>query len=268
MTLVIIVIMVGLIVLWLNLPVKGINEAEAIKEPKPVSNKIHIKTNIPNKGHGIIVGGTGSGKSNVLIAEIINRVEAGHEIHIIDVKYEMGQLFETIANVVEIEQATDKFQELFDLAKERQKLFRETGKRLRKPCLNAADYRQLTGNKLNTITLVVEELIVLMDTVDQEDLIKLLVIGRSAEIFIIAAAQYLNAKILDRKGSINFTTRVFLGKFDKYAIPILFGNLEADEIIEIQNHVGRPGMAAVQIDNELLTVRMPLVPSNLLERYM
>lgn len=265
MTLVIIVIMIGLIVLWWNLPtVEKVQPEPIIIEEKPVKLDDHI----PLHGHGIIVGQTKSGKSNVLMSQIIRRHEAGHEIHIIDVKYEMAALFENIADVVEIEQATDKFQELFEITKQRQQLFRETGRKLKKPCLNAADYRKLTGNKMSTITLVVEELIVLMDTVDQKDLIKLLVIGRSAEVFVIAAAQYLNAKIINREGSINFTTRVFLGKYDKYAIPILFGNLEPDEVIEIQNHVGRPGMAALQIDNQLLTVRMPLVPSELLERYM
>lgn len=265
-----ILIIIGLGIIWYFLP-KANNEPKIEEwKPEPISKQTNINDHIPLTGHCLVVGQTGSGKSNVLMSQTIRRIDSGHEIHIIDVKYELEALFEmSVKSVVHLEEAKDKFTELFELSQERQKLFRDTARKLRKPCRDVAEYKRLTGNQMNTVSLIVEELLVLIDAVGQDELTKLLVIGRSAEVFVVCAAQYITAKVLDRKASTQFTSRVFLGKYDRYAIPIMFGSIDDMETAMIQGHVGKPGKAAIQINSDDIIVRdMPRVTDSMLERYM
>jgi DNA segregation ATPase FtsK/SpoIIIE-like protein len=220
-----------------------------------IVNQRDIVDGLPLQGHMLVVGGSGSGKTNVLMGQIIRRLKDGQTLHVIDVKDEIGPIFERTLNVniVPVERARAKFVELLTEASSRRQLFREASAAYERPVRDFGEYFRVTGVRLPVVTLIIEELVVLMDEVPQADLVKTLVVCRSAGIFIIALSQYLKADILDRKGSINFSTRVFLGKYDRIACGILFGNLERDEVQMLQEFLGPPGKGAVEEGGELTT---------------
>lgn len=260
--------MIGLIVLWLNLPT--VEKIQAVPEPviedKPKLNQLNDY--IPLTGHTLLVGRTGSGKSNVLMSQIIRRLRAKHQVTIVDSKREFKSLFKKHCTIVTMDQAEDKFIELIKIADERMELFSDTSEEYRKPCRNATEYRKLTGKKLPTISIIVDELIVLMSTIKESELIKLLVLGRSSEVFVICASQYIKADILSRKGIVNFTNRVFLGDYDRISCSLIFDSLEPEDTKLIRDYVGDPGKAALMKNNTLIVVTMPEVTDEYLEEWL
>lgn len=224
---------------------------------------------LPLSGHTIVVGQSGSGKSNVAMSQTIERLNAGHELYCVDTKNELGPIFRRhMKKIVPPEQGEALIKELLAIAKQRQALFEATSEDHERPIRDYAEYERVTGTELPLITLIVEELIVLMPLIGQDLLIQLLVLGRSAGVFVLAAAQYLKADILDRKGSVNFNTAVFLGRYDRISTGILFGNITRTEMAEIQEFVGAPGRAAISENGNIRTHIMPRVYDYHLAPYM
>lgn len=204
-------------------------------------------TRLPKQGHAMIVGKSGSGKSNVAMGLIIERIQSGQQIYIIDTKNELGPLFKRHCAKVVDENGADKlFSELAQEAKRRQDLFAEVTEKHKKPCRDLGEYLKITGNKLPIITLVIEELVALSEVIEQARLVRLLVIGRSAGIFVVALAQYLRRDVIDRKGSINFNTKVFLGAYDRIAFDLLFGSVPNNVSKEAQDYLGSPGKGVIE----------------------
>lgn len=209
-------------------------------------------TRLPKQGHAMIVGKSGSGKSNVAMGLIIERIESGQQIYIIDTKNELGPLFKRhCAKVVDENGADRLFTELAQEAKRRQDLFAEVTEKHKKPCRDLGEYLKITGNKLPIITLVIEELVALSEVIEQARLVRLLVIGRSAGIFVVALAQYLRRDVIDRKGSINFNTKVFLGAYDRIAFDLLFGSVPNNVLKEVQEYLGSPGKGVIEENGSL-----------------
>jgi hypothetical protein len=227
-------------------------------------------TELPDYGHTIIVGKSGSGKSNIVMLEIIKRIKAKHEIYIVDTKQELGPIFgKHCKKVVGTDSATEIMNELLKIAKERRDKFMQASAIFTKPCRDRKEYEKLTGERMPTITLVLEELIVLMGRIEQDQLIELLVVGRSAGVFIFALSQYLKADILDRKGSINFMSRVFLGRWDMISIKILFGPIPKNDAHIFQEFLGPPGKGLVELEGQRIdTVTFPRIDDKQLEEWM
>lgn len=237
---------------------------------QPKSLPVVLPVVLPSIGHTLIVGKSGSGKSNVAMLEIINRLKLKHLLYIVDTKQEMGPIFaKHCVEVVGTEGATDMMQKLLKVAKERRDKFTLASAMFTKPCRDYKEYERLTGEKMPVITLVLEELIVLMGRIEQNELIELLVVGRSAGVFVFALAQYLKSDILDRKGSVNFMTRVFLGRWDRIGISILFGSIRKIKAEEYMEYLGQPGRALIETegkDLELFT--FPRIEDAELEEWM
>lgn len=237
-----------------------------LPEPATVdlSNQRELNDGLPLQGHTLIVGKSGSGKSNVLMSQIIRRLQAGQVIHCIDTKDEIDPIFGRHVQCVPTDMAKQKFEEMLRIASERRKLFAATSQTRQQPVRDYGEYFKVTGQKLPTVTLICEELIVLMGEVDEDLLIKLLVTGRSAGVFVVALSQYLKADILSRKGSINFNTAVFLGQYDSIAAGLMFGNMEKEDVKALREFLGSPGKAAVMEQGQLRTATFPRVTENYL----
>lgn len=233
--------------------------ATAPTSPLITANIARIDDGLPLQGHTFVLGNSNGGKSNLIMGQIIKRLANGQEVHVIDTKEEIGPIFGRHCEVVGPEGAEDKFAEMLSIAKERRKLFAEASGRLKKPVRDLGEYMKVTGERLPIITLIIEEMIVLMDQIKEEDLITMLVMCRSAGIFVLAVSQYLDRNILSRKGAVNFNTRVFLGRYDRIAASILFGTLEKADTDRIKEYVGFPGKAAIQEGNTITTRTMPLI---------
>lgn len=218
----------------------------------------------------LVVGKSGSGKSNVLMSQIIRRLRAGQELYVIDTKNEIGPIFKRyLHKLVKPDGAVDLMKKMLEIAQDRNCLFEEAADQYERPVRDLDEYHKVTGVKLPVVCLVVEELIVLMDLIPQDELIKLLVLGRSAGVFVLALSQYLTAKILERKGAVNFNHLIFLGKFDRISIDILFGSLDVEVVKEFKQFLGAPGRAMVEVDGTLLEPQvMPRVQDTHLIPYM
>lgn len=246
------------------------------KDPKPQAvgvddgNVTPLESDgLPLQGHTICVGQSGSGKSNVGMSQIIRRLRDGQRLYCIDTKNELGPIFRRhMIEVVKPDEGEDLIRRLLKIAAERQQLFERTSEELEMPCRDYGEYFKRTGEKLPIICIIVEEMIVLMPIIGQDLLIQLLVIGRSAGVFVFAMAQYLKADILDRKGSVNFNTRIFMGKYDSIGVGILFGNMDKSEGAQVREFVGMPGKAAVDENGMVRLTNMPRVEDFHLIPYM
>lgn len=237
--------------------------------PKPIAraelhNQRELNDGLPLHGHTLIVGQSGSGKSNVLMSQIIRRLKQNQELHCIDTKDEIEPIFGRHVQCVPADMASHKFEEMLKIAKERRQLFAATSQIHHRPIRDFGEYYKATGIKLPVVTLICEELIVLTAEVDEDLLIKLLVTGRSAGVFVIALSQYLKADILSRKGTVNFNTNVFLGKYDSIAIGLLFGNVEKQDVLALKEFLGAPGKGAVMEQGVLTTSTFPQVTEDFL----
>lgn len=234
---------------------------------------------LPITGHTLIVGRSGSGKSNAAMVEIINRLKAGQELYLIDTKAELYPIFgqyakrvvRTVADtgMMDEEEVRSVFTELLKEAAERREMFNAAAEQRQQVIRDLPEYQSITGHHLPVICLVLEELVVLSSYIDLAELIQLLVLGRSSGIYVFAMSQYLTREILDRKGSINFTTRVFLGKWDEYSTRNLFGNVRKAIAEKLELWVGPPGRAAVEIDGQpIVEMQIPRVDRDVLNTYV
>lgn len=237
-----------------------------VVEPVPVVAPVLL----PAVGHTLLVGKSGSGKSNIAMLEIINRIKLKHQLYIVDTKQEMGPIFaKHCVEVVGTEAATEMMTKLLKIAKDRRDKFMLASAMFTKPCRDYKEYTRLTGETMPVITLVLEELIVLMGRIEQNELIELLVVGRSAGVYVFAIAQYLKGDILDRKGSVNFMTRVFLGRWDRIGIGILFGSIRKQKAEEYAEYLGPPGRALIETEGRDLELHtFPMISDTELEEYM
>lgn len=200
--------------------------------------------------------------------QIMRRKHAGHELLLIDTKFELRQVFKKHAKIYGKDQAKEAIDYIKDEIERRSILFMEAAEQFDHPCPNLKKYNDLTGANLPYISLIVEEWLVINKLYPISVLNELLVIGRSFGVFLVVLAQYTNAKELPRSASVNFTNVIFLGRYDRHAISILFGNLEKDEQIEARNHLGKPGNVMALINSEIQFLKLPYVDDDTLAEWM
>lgn len=239
---------------------------------KPITRVINPNIKIdplPITDHGIVVGKTKSGKTNLLFSQIIRKINSGQEVRIIDVKKEIGPIFRNHATIIDGKDAVAEFQNIVKLAEERQELFAEASNEYKKPVTNIEKYRQVTGRSLPDITLVVEELLYLKECgIDESSLIKALVICRSAGIWILVAVQLLRQDVLSRKGSINFGYRAFQGPYDRWAFDTLFPSADDEFKNKARQFLGQAGKAVISIDDNYSVETIPYIEDEVLEEWM
>lgn len=201
--------------------------------------------------------------------QIMRRLSDGQEVHIVDKKNELGPIFKKHAKIWNASETEEAIAFLREKIEERTILFANTMEEFGYPIEGIDDYVEMTGNSLPIITLVIEEWLALIDeNVNINVLNSLLMLGRSSGVYVMVLAQYINDKIMKRKTSINFTTVVFLGKFDRIAANILFGTLEKEFVTEAQRFMGPPGKALIYANNAMNMVVVPKINRELLAEWM
>lgn len=238
--------------------------------PKPNHNLIIESDDLPLRDHGLVVGKTKSGKSNVLNSLIIRSVQDNQEVRILDVKREMGPVFGNHCVIIDRDDAAQAFIDVVNEADERQKIFAEASKRSGKRIANLDDYHNVTGDySLRHVKLVVEEWMYLNeDGIDDSQLIKAMVICRSAGIWLLVALQLLRNDTMSRKASINFGFRVFLGPYDTWAFKSMFDGADEAFKEKAKKFLGKSGKAVVSIEGELETRTMPFIEDEVLEEWI
>lgn len=190
----------------------------------------------------MLVGQNGSGKTNILMNSTLARIQAGHDIHIVDQKNELAQIFENHVHVYKPEQTVELIRRLTQAAKDRMEHFGQVARQLKEPIRDIWEYEEVTGKKLPIIWLVLEELILVTAQIDQNELTELFVAGRSSGIFVYAAVQNLKAETLSTNSSINIMNKVFVGSPNKLAMRTLFKTeMPKDVYIKANNFLGEPG---------------------------
>jgi len=238
---------------------------------KPDPNMIDIEDPLPVVGHVLVSGQSGGGKTNALMLAARTRLLAGHQVHIIDSKNELAQIFERHAKVYTPDQTAKVVKLLVQAAKDRMQIFSDTGRRLKEPCRDIWEYERLTGKEMPVISLVVEELILLLEYITSSELTRLYVAGRSSGVFVFAATQMLKANIIERECSINITRRVYLGAPDKIAMRVMFpGGIPKEVMARAEQHLGPAGHGLMfdSQTSEFTIIKLPRVPDEMLAEFM
>lgn len=207
---------------------------------------------LPPDGHTIIVGQTGSGKTNIAMLEIARRIEDGQQLYMVDTKNELCPYFSSHAvECVGIDGAEELMRKLVKIADDRQKLFGVITKTYLRGCSDYRDFEEITGKSLPRVCLVLEELIVLSAEIAKKDLVRLLAIGRSSGVFVMAVAQQIKAATLDTNGIINFNNRIYTGRWNTMSFRCLFGDVDDEDLVTAKAHVklGK-GYAAVEVNGD------------------
>lgn len=226
---------------------------------------------LPLEGHTLLVGQNGSGKTNTLMVSILSRMQAGHNIHLIDSKNELAQIFENHMEVYKAIDVLKVVRKLTQVAKDRMEMFGRVGREMGEPIRDIWEYREITGKNMPIITLVVEELIMITDMVDAEELTELYIAGRASGVFVFACTQLLKADILPRKCTANIMNRVYMGAPDKIAMRVLFtGGIPNDIRNQAHTHLGPSGKALYYNGNknEFALVTLPRVDRDILKGLM
>lgn len=247
---------------------KVIVQKQEIKKNREVDpNKKPIQDPIPHEGHCILVGQNGSGKTNTMMVSLLSRMEDGHEVHLIDTKGELGQIFENHVSVYKPEDVVKVIRKFTQAAKDRMEFFATTGRQLKQPIRDIKEYREVTGKPMPTISIIIEELIVVTDAIDADELTELFVAGRASGIYVFALAQLLKADILPRKCSVNILTKIFMGAPDKIALRVLYpGGIPDHVMSEASRHLGPSGQALMYDGrtNEFKCIKFPRVDREML----
>lgn len=174
------------------------------------------------------------------------RIEAGHQVHLIDTKNELEQIFRNHAHVYKPEDTVKLIRSMTQAAKDRMQLFSDTGTAMKRPIQKLSEYNEATGQNLPIIYIFIEEMILIMDMIDADELTELFVAGRSSGVYIYMAMQLLKADILPRKCSVNALNRVFMGSPDIYAWKVLYpGGVPAEIKAQATTYLGPEGHAMV-----------------------
>ncbi len=200
---------------------------------------------------------------------IMRRIEAKHKLYIIDSKHELGQIFNNHAKVYSTEEAVGVIKQLIEIAEDRAIMFDEAAKKYKEPVRDINEYERVTGNNLPVISLIIEELILIVDEIDIDELTKLFVAGRSSGVFCLVLAQYLNAKILPKKASTNLHTKIFLGPVDHVGLRTLFpGGIPKHVQAKADTFLGPAGNAMCYMENEFTFRKLPEIDRQLLINWM
>jgi ABC-type lipoprotein export system ATPase subunit len=106
----------------------------------------------------VLVGQSGSGKTNILMNSTLARIQQKHEVHLVDQKNELAQIFERHVKVYQPDQTLELVRRLTLAAEDRMEHFGQVARQLGEPIRDVWEYEEVTGKKLPIIWLVLEEL--------------------------------------------------------------------------------------------------------------
>lgn len=219
----------------------------------------------------MLVGQNGSGKTNALMVAVISRLAAGHSVHIVDTKNELSQIFENHCDVYTAADVPDLIEGMTKLAQDRMQLFSDTGRALKRPIRDIDEYNKHTGDNLPVVSIIVEELIIITDSMDPEQFNTLFVAGRSSGVYFICLAQVLNITVLPKKCSANFMTRVYLGAPDRMMMKSVFpGGVPKEISAQYGDKLGPSGNALLYTGNngKYQFIKFPRISEETLMEFM
>lgn len=224
---------------------------------------------IPLGKHTLLVGLSGSGKSNTVSGYIIASLEACNTVWIIDTKDEHEQAFGRYCRIFKRDEAVAAFDAVLSEGERRRELFKQTSKTFGVVCRDHLEYFNITGVRLEQLTLIVEEMFDLSQTVPFDRLAVILSTTRSAGINIVGAVQYINNKVMPVNGSANFQVRVYMGAWNWRWVQQALGDLTKFESPSLQAFVGPVGRALVKLENgRIEKVQIPEIDAKTLNRYL
>lgn len=246
---------------------------EVVESFNSAPNLKPVECGLPLHGHTLLVGQNGSGKSNVLMMAVIERWQKGEQMYLIDTKGELVQLFGNIIpakNIIDdLKDVPKLVKTLLDVGKVRRDQFTAEALKRKEPVLDYQEYEQVTGNRMKRITLFVEELVVVAETLGADQFNKMFVMLRSAGIFVFAVSQRLKANILPTEASTNIVNKVFLGPADTLQFKSMFPEgLPTAILNEAKTTLGPPGFALVYAKNEYQFKQFDRVSRDLLREIM
>lgn len=202
-----------------------------------------VEIDLNKTPHLLIGGSTGSGKTTLIISLVVQLLRAGVEVNIIDLKG--GQDYPPkwrtgLCNF--ITDAGDALSVLTYIVKElerRKILFAQLGEYKGIPCSSLEDYNRLSGEQLNRIAIVIDEIAELTDTTGLDkphkeraaaiiaQLSTIARLGRSVGINLIVATQRPDATVVPGQIKSNLDYRI-CGKADTTLSTIIIGDGSAD----------------------------------------
>lgn len=255
---------------------KDVHEQETVRvgprkytEPEPrqaVDNKQPYP--LPLNGHTLLIGLSGSGKSNAVKGLIIAALEAKYEVWVVDTKEELGQTFECHCRIFDRTQAEEALQKAVQIAEDRRKLFAKCKTEYKELCHDLYDYNRITGAHLPEIMLVIEEVFDLSGTVDFDRLGTILATTRSAGVYVVCLSQYINNTVIPKSMSVNFKNRVFMGSYESGSAALALNcTISKHKSEEYDKWLGPVGRGILRVDGKDRQIEFPLVSEAVLRKY-
>ena len=193
-------------------------------------NKLKLMENViwefRKSPHGLIVGGTGSGKSYLIFYLIKEILKKGYYLNIIDPKIsdltKLGYASEKNLVVYEKKDVINLLDDVTDEMDSRYKEMLSTGDNF------GEDY---VAYGMKPYFLIFDELLAFISTLDNKEkkevmakLTNIVVKGRQAGVFVIFATQRPDADVLDGKVRDQLGLRIALGKLSNEGYKMIFGD--------------------------------------------
>lgn len=200
----------------------------------------HILWDYEKYPHALIVGGTGSGKTYLLLALIEGLAAAGARLFVVDAKNaDLSGLSVVLQDVYcqeeDIRDCIDRFYDLMQCRM--QEMRRQTDYA---PGKNYRDY----GMRANF--LIFDEYVAFMEMLGKKEweepisvLKKIILLGRQAGFFVILGCQRPDAKYMPDGMRDQFGLRVALGKMEDGGYTMIFGNTDKSFVEKDKAKAGR-----------------------------
>lgn len=118
-------------------------------------------------------------------------------------------------------------------------------------CANIREYERHTGQRPPLVFVVIDELNALLELARKGDELQraltiLLQTGAAAGFYVIAGAQYLNAKVFGRDATQQFVSRAHFGTYDSVALRMLFNQAPQQMVSEAMP----PGRGFIRVQGQ------------------
>jgi S-DNA-T family DNA segregation ATPase FtsK/SpoIIIE len=202
--------------------------------------------------HMLVAGESGSGKTTTLIHACRQLAGGGGEVWVVDLKSDLSVALAPVAHVLaETQPDVVSVIQQIDAERVRRQQLRVSAK-----ARDYAEYVSKTGDTLPRIYLAIDEVAELVsvrkgkrDAVYARAVLdSLLRLARSEGIHVLTATQYVNANVLPRATTQQFSTRLYFGGYDMVAVRVLFSGRASKEECSLLS--GEPGTGLAQMHGQ------------------